>query len=241
MRQTTLLLLLGSFVLWGCSVQKKTTQSGWHVESAWFNSGPTSHIQSQAKPATTPLSLRRAGTLASTNPHRPDLRLPNRSDGQPNQQLAPSVALLHSGTVAAMTTKKSRLQRRLLQDIHIQPSYPQHHPLQSHSKGQEGDPNAWIHIGIGLALLGLFLLPSPAALLGIGLSTFAFMVGILLGPKNVPAASPNAKSKRRRPWLKMLLLLVVMTLTVILMAVSIFTAATSGWSNPFEGWTMISW
>ncbi|MEC8400500.1 MAG: hypothetical protein VXZ28_04115 [Bacteroidota bacterium] len=67
------------------------------------------------------------------------------------------------------------------------------------------------------------------------------MVGILLGPKNVPAASPDAKSKRRRPWLKMLLLLVVMTLTVILMAVSIFTAATSGWSNPFEGWTMISW
>lgn len=237
-----MLLLLGTFMLWGCSVQKRTTQPGWRVESAWFNSAPTSHIQSQATPATTPLSLRRAGTLASTNPHRQGLRLPNRSDGEPNQQLAPSVALLHSGTVEAKTTKRPRLQRRLLEDIQIQPSYPQpHHTLQSQSKGQEGDPNAWIHTGIGLAVLGLFLMPSPLALLGIGLSTFAFMVGILLGPKNVPAASPDAKSKRRRPLLKMLLLLVGMTLAAFLMVVSMITEVTSGWSNPFEGWTMISW
>lgn len=206
-------------MLWGCSVQKRTTQPGWHVESAWLHSTPTAHIQSQATPATTPLSLRRASTLASTQSHREGLHLPKRTDVQLHPQLAPAVARMHSGTVEAKVKKRPRLQRRLLEGIQIQPSKTlSNHALRSQSTGQEGEPNAWIHIGIASAVLG-----------------------ILRGPKNVPAPSPDAEPKRRRPLLKVFLLLVGMTLATILMIVAMIADATSGWSNPFEGWTIISW
>ncbi len=242
MKQTTLLLLLSTFMLWGCSVQKRTTQPGWHVESAWFNSAPTAHIQSQATPVAAPLSLRRASTLASTQSHREGLHLPKRTDVQLHPQLAPAVARMHSGTVEAKVKKRPRLQRRLLEGIQIQPSKTlSNQALRSQSTGQESEPNGWIHIGIALAVLGIFLMPSPLALLGIGLSTFAFMIGILRGPKNVPAPSPDAEPKRRRPLLKVFLLLAGMTLATILMVVAMITDAASGWSNPFEGWTIISW
>jgi len=242
MRPTTLLLILSTFMLWGCSVQKRTTQPGWHVESAFFNSAPTAHVQSQATPATTPLSLRRASTLASTNQRRQSLRLSNHTHGQPDQQLARSAVQSHSNTVDAKVKKKPRLQRRLLEDIQIRPSHTQRYlALQSQPTGQESEPNAWIHIGIGLAVLGIFLMPSPMALLGIALSTLAFLVGLLQGPKNDPAPSPDTEPKRRRVLLKVLLLLVGMTLAAFLMVVSMINEATSGWSNPFEGWTMISW
>lgn len=242
MKQTTLMLLLSTFMLWGCSVQKRTTQPGWHIESAWFNSAPTAHIQSQAIPAATPLSLRWASTLASTQSHREGLHLPKRTHGQPDPQLPPTTSKLHSGIVEAQVNIRPRLQRRLLEGIHIQPNHTQaDHGIQSQPTGQEGEPNGWIHIGIGLAVLGIFLMPSPLALLGIGLSTFAFMIGILRGPKNVPASSPDAEPKRRRPLLKVFLLLAGMTLATILMVVAMITDAASGWSNPFEGWTIISW
>ena len=247
MKQTPLLLLLSTFMFWGCSVQKRTTQPGWHVQSAWLHSTTTAHIQSQATPATTPLSLRRASTLASTHPHRQGiLRLTNRTDVQPEQQLAPSVAGWQSGTVEAKVRKLPRLQRRLLEDIRFQPSHNQpHHARHSQPTGQEGEPNEWIHIGIGLALLGIFLMPSPAALIGLLLSTFAFIIGILRGPKNAPAPSPDAEPKRRRRLFKVFLLLVGMTLATFLVVVAMIMDVTSGWSdgwnNPFEGWNFVSW
>ena len=247
MKWTTLLLLLSTFMLWSCSVQKRTTQPGWYVESAWLHSTPTAHIQSQATPATTPLSLRRASTLASTHPHRQDLlRLPNRTDVQPEQQLTHSVARWQSGTMKAKVRKLPRLQRRLLEDIHFQPSHNRpHHALHSQPTGQEGEPNDWIHIGIGLALLGIFLMPSPAALIGLLLSTFAFIIGILRGPKNAASPSPDAEPERRRPLLKVFLLLVGMTLATYLVVAAMIMDATSGWSdgwnNPFEGWNFVSW
>ena len=244
MKQTTLLMLLSTFMLWGCSVQKRTTQPGWHVESAWFNSTPTAHIQSQVTPSATPLSLRRASTLASTQSHREGLHLPKRTHGQPDPQLPPTTSKLHSGIVEAQVNKRPRLQRRLLEGIHIQPNHTQaDYGIQSQPTGQEGEPNGWIHIGIGLAVLGIFLMPSPLALLGIGLSTFAFIIGVLRGPKNAPAPAPSpaAEPKRRRPLLKVFLLIAGMTLATILIIVAMISDATSGWSNPFEGWTIISW
>ena len=140
--------------------------------------------------------------------------------------------------------KRPRLQRRLLEGIHIQPNHTQaDYGIQSQPTGQEGEPNGWIHIGIGLAVLGIFLMPSPLALLGIGLSTFAFIIGVLRGPKNAPAPAPSpaAEPKRRRPLLKVFLLIAGMTLATILIIVAMISDATSGWSNPFEGWTIISW
>ena len=244
MKQTTLLLLLSTFMLWGCSVQKRTTQPGWHVESAWFNSAPTAHIQSQATPVAAPLSLRRASTLASTQSHREGLHLPKRTHGQPDPQLPPTTSKLHSGIVEAKVKKRPRLQRRLLEGIQIQPRKTlSSQALRSQSTGQEGEPNGWIHIGIALAVLGIFLMPSPLALLGIGLSTFAFIIGVLRGPKNAPAPAPSpaAEPKRRRPLLKVFLLIAGMTLATILIIVAMISDATSGWSNPFEGWTIISW
>lgn len=149
---------------------------------------------------------------------------------------------MHSGIVEAQGDIRPRLKRRLLECIQIQPSKTlSNQALPSQSTGQEGEPNGWIHIGIGLAVLGIFLMPSPLALLGIGLSTFAFIIGILRGPKNAPAPSPAAGPKRRRPLLKVFLLLAGMTLATFLMVVAMIADATSGWSNPFEGWTIISW
>lgn len=236
------LLFLGSlsFVLIlfsGCSVQKRTTQRGWHVESAVWHAprGPQTELVRNKKAK---LDLQRTVPAPTKGPRIfAEKTLWNGS----KPISAPSLR----GTSPTELMQSTYDVDTLEQHVNETPNLPQSDEtqavavVQTESAPEGEDSSSWTIAGVMSLVMGLGMLPSPFGALLIALGPILLLVGRLVKLSK----DQKAKNRAGRAAGNTLLILVLGFFGGVAAFLVALSAAMSGWSNPFEGmgWGAIGW
>lgn len=236
------LLFLGSlsFVLIlfsGCSVQKRTTQRGWHVESAVWHAprGPQTEL---VQNKTAKLDLQRTVPAPTKGPRIfAEKTLLNGS----KPISAPSLR----GTSPTELVQSTYDVDTLEQQVNETPNLPQSNDtqavavVQTESTPEREDSSFWPLAGVMSLFAGLGMLPSPFGALLIALGSILLLVGRMVKLSK----DKTAKNRAGRAAGNTLLILVLGFFGGLAALAMMLSEATSGWSNPFEGmgWGAIGW
>jgi hypothetical protein len=222
----------------GCSVQKRTTRPGWHVESVVWHApkGPQTEL---ARNNTQELVFQR---VLSTPTKAPRIFAEKTLVEDPKPVV--SKPSLHS-TSSIELTPTTRGVDTLEQHVHETPNLPQTdntHPVTAQQDGdtpEEEDSISWTVAGAMSLVAGLGMLPSPFGALLIALGPILLLVGRMVKLSK----DKTAKNRAGRTVGKTLLILVLGFFGGLAALVMMLSEATSGWSNPFEGmgWGAIGW
>ena len=236
------LLFLGSlsFVLIlfsGCSVQKRTTQRGWHVESAVWRAprGPQTELVRNKKAK---LDFQRTVPAPTKGPRIfAEKTLLNGSKPIP----APSLRGTSPTELVQSTYDVDTLEQRVNETPNL-PQTDNTHPVAAQQTGDTPageDSSSWIFAGAMSLVAGLGMLPSPIGALLIALGPILLLVGRLVKLSR----DQKAKNRAGRAAGNTLLILVLGFFGGVAAFLLALSAAMSGWSNPFEGmgWGAIGW
>ena len=237
------LLFLGSlsFVLIlfsGCSVQKRTTQRGWHVESAVWHAprGPKTELAQNNTPR---LDFQRSLPAPTKAPR---IFTEKKFVADPKVVVSePPFASMSPTELASPTHGVDTLE----QQVNETPNLPQSKDTQAVAVVQtestpEGEDSSFLTIaGVMSLLMGLGMLPSPFGALLIALGPILLLVGRMVKLSK----DKTAKNRAGRAAGNTLLILVLGFFGGVAAFLLALSAAMSGWSNPFEGmgWGAIGW
>lgn len=217
-------LLMGFFSLSlaGCSLQKRTTLPGWHLEHGRtaFHQGPISSAE---------VCLKDRG---------PSVNLPSRGaslqsevDFSKTLQVVAQASLPKRDVEAMTKLFASEL------DKTIQPSVLMHSPASLDEDAQNGtteeEPNEWLVAALIILGFGLVMLPSPIAGIFIGLAPLTFSLGQLVRLSREEEA--KKKKSRGKKFGYILLMLASVFITIGLTSFLLFSATLdsifgAGWS-----------
>ena len=227
-------LTLVMTVLSGCSVQKRTTQRGWHVESSFGNKKQTPQAE-----------LMQLETPRIRWIHRPSSapRLPlitTQLTRTPLSRLLPEQETMNlcKDTVEQQNASKSApMDVADESPLDAQASSPV--PMSSAEASDSEDTNSFQFLGLMGVMLGIAMLPSPVGAMSIALG----LIFLLIGRNAKLSKAPKVKHRRKRKAGNILLMLVAAVLGGIAVIVLFLSALFGDMSNLFEGWSWptISW
>ena len=227
-------LTLVMTVLSGCSVQKRTTQRGWHVESSFGNKKQTPQAE-----------LMHLETPRMRWIHRPSSapRLPlitTQLTRTPLSRLLPEQETMNlcKDTVEQQNASKSApMDVADESPLDAQASSPV--PMSSAEASDSEDTNSFQFLGLMGVMLGIAMLPSPVGAMSIALG----LIFLLIGRNAKLSKAPKVKHRRKRKAGNILLMLVAAVLGGIAVIVLFLSALFGDMSNLFEGWSWptISW
>ena len=227
-------LTLVMAVLSGCSVQKRTTQRGWHVESSFGNKKPAPRAE-----------LMQLETPRMRWIHCPSSapRLPlitTQLTRTPLSRLLPEQETMN---LCKDTVKQQDASNSAPMDVtnesplNAQASTPV--AMSSAEASDSDDTNSFQFLGLMGVMLGMAMLPSPVGAMSIALGFIFLLIG-----RNVKLSkAPKVKHLRKRKASNVLLMFLATVIGGIAAFVLLLSALFGGWSNPFEGWSWptISW
>ena len=222
----------------GCSVQKRTTRPGWHVESVVWHApkGPQTEL---ARNKTAKLDLQLALPAPTKAP-----RIFTEKTFVADPKLVVSEPPLPSTSpteLASPTHGVDTLEQHVNETTNL-PQTDNTHPVAAQQTGDTPageDSSSWIFAGTMSLVAGLGMLPSPFGALLIALGPILLLVGRMVKLSK----DKTAKNRAGRTVGKTLLILVLGFFGGLAALVMMLSEATSGWSNPFEGmgWGAIGW
>ena len=227
-------LTLVMTVLSGCSVQKRTTQRGWHVESSFGNKKPAPQAE-----------LMQLETPRVRGIHRPSsaLRLPLITHQLPSTPLSRLLPEQETMNLCKDTVEHQDASNSAPMDVADEsPLDAQAYapvPMSSAEASDSEDTNSFQFLGLMGVMLGIAMLPSPVGALSIALGLIFLLIG-----RNVKLSkAPKVKHLRKRKASNVLLMFLATVIGGIAAFVLLLSALFGGWSNPFEGWSWptISW
>ena len=227
--------LFGSLVLLllmcsGCSMQKRTTQSGWHIESAVWKQRRSP--QAELAPSETPaLKLPRHLSASSTLPlHTLKRELGAASKGAVDKTSSlPSTPVEFRpwivDTLMSDTTTRAPQDSVLIQGTELTPSA--HSNADAPSDAKDLDPLTFT--ALITLLLGVGVLPSPLGALLIAIGVITFLVGRIVKLAN----KRKSKGRGARVFGNILLILLTGVLGVFASIVLLLEALFGTWT-PLE-------
>lgn len=221
-------------VLSGCSVQKRTTQRGWHVESSFGNKKPAPQAE-----------LMQSETPRVRWIHRPSsaLQLPLITHQLPSTPLSRLLPEQEKMNLCKDTVEHQDASNSAPMDVadesplDAQASTPV--PMSRAEASDSEETNSFQFLGLMGVMLGIAMLPSPVGAMSIALGLIFLLIG-----RNVKLSkAPKVKHRRKRKAGNVLLMLVAAVLGGIAMIVLFLSALFGDMSNLFEGWSWptISW
>ena len=227
-------LTLVMTVLSGCSVQKRTTQHGWYVESSFGNKkpAPQAELMQLETPRMRwihcPSSAPRLPLITTQLTHTPlsrllpELETMNLCKDKVKHQDA-------SNSAPMDVADESPLDAQAYAPV----------PMSSAEASDSEDTNSFQFLGLMGVMLGIAMLPSPVGAMSIALGLIFLLIG-----RNVKLSkAPKVKHRRKRKAGNVLLMLVTAVLGGIAVIVLFLSALFGDMSNLFEGWSWptISW
>ena len=219
-------------VLSGCSVQKRTTQRGWHVESSFGT-------KKQAPQAElTQLETPRVRWI-----HRPSSapRLPLITHQLPSTPLSRLLPEQETMNLCKDTVEHQDASNSAPMDVanesplDAQASTPV--AMSSEEASDSEDTNSFQFLGLMGVMLGIAMLPSPVGAMSIALGLIFLLIG-----RNVKLSkAPKVKHRKERKAGNVLLMFLATVLGGIAAFVLLLSALFSGWTLEGGSWGAIGW
>ena len=227
-------LTVAMAVLSGCSVQKRTTQRGWHVESSFGNKKPAPQAE-----------LMQLGTPRVRWVHRPSSapRLPLITHQLPSTPLSRLLPEQETMKLCKDTVEHQDASNSAPMDVanesplDAQASTPV--AMSSEEASDSEDTNSFQFLGLMGIMGGIAMLPSPVGAMSIALG----LIFLLLGRNAKLSKAPKVKHRGKRKAGNVLLMFLATVLGGIAAFVLFLSALFGDMSNLFEGWSWptISW